>query len=347
MRRAGNGTNFVFLDACRNTPLIASRSLGGGLAQPQRVPGGTFIGFATAPGETASDGSGDHGPFTQALLANLSDPGLTADQVFHKVVAQVLQNTGHHQRPWNQSSLTGDFYFMPQGAVATSPGKPLTAVLDLTAVGATKVEASALTDRLREGLLNSGDFTLLDRERMKAVFAKQATQLEACTGPTCAAELGHKLGVKKVITRRLIQPQPNLWLLSAQITDVETAQTATAVSVQYQGGYAGVLSDGITMLVARLTGKTPPVAQVVKAQQTAPPPKQSLAVPSAQPTPPPTQQPLEEQVKSGSPDWWWTLAGVAVVGAAVASSHKKSSSANSNSGSSGGSGSTGTINFSW
>jgi uncharacterized caspase-like protein len=58
MGMAQNRLNIVILDACRNNPFTRSfRSGAQGLAQVN-APAGTFIAYATAPGQTASDGKG-------------------------------------------------------------------------------------------------------------------------------------------------------------------------------------------------------------------------------------------------------------------------------------------------
>ena len=55
---AGNQTNFIVLDACRNNPLPASmRSAPQGLASSQKVRG-TLIAYSPAPGMVAADGEG-------------------------------------------------------------------------------------------------------------------------------------------------------------------------------------------------------------------------------------------------------------------------------------------------
>jgi uncharacterized caspase-like protein len=38
------------------------------------APTGIFIGYATAPGQVAADGSGSNSPFTEALAAAIGGP---------------------------------------------------------------------------------------------------------------------------------------------------------------------------------------------------------------------------------------------------------------------------------
>ena len=113
MESAGNQTNIIILDACRNNPLPATgRSLERGLARID-APTGSFIAYPTAPGQTAVDGDGDHSPFTEALARAMDAPGAPIEQVFKQVRIEVLRATGGRQTPWDSSSLVQDFYFRP------------------------------------------------------------------------------------------------------------------------------------------------------------------------------------------------------------------------------------------
>ena len=113
MKDAGNGMNVVILDACRNNPFARSfRSGSRGLAQVI-APAGSFISYATAPGDVAADGEGDNGLFTEKLLQHMTTPGLRLEEVFKRVRADVQQDSNNKQVPWDSSSVTGDFFFVP------------------------------------------------------------------------------------------------------------------------------------------------------------------------------------------------------------------------------------------
>jgi hypothetical protein len=125
MGRANNRLNIVILDACRNNPFARSfRSAAQGLAQVN-APAGTFIAYATAPGQTASDGKGKNGLYTEELVANMRVSGLPIEEVFKRVRVQVRQKSNGLQIPWDASSLEGAFSFVPGsasgGPVATAP----------------------------------------------------------------------------------------------------------------------------------------------------------------------------------------------------------------------------------
>ena len=103
--------NILIVDACRNNDLPKSwRSTNNGLARMD-APAGSFISFATAPGQVASDGQGRNSPYTKHLLQALKQPGMPIEQVFKQVRRKVMAETGGEQVPWENSSLVGDFYF--------------------------------------------------------------------------------------------------------------------------------------------------------------------------------------------------------------------------------------------
>jgi len=111
-------TKIIFLDACRDNPLLiqslASNTRGirtRGLApenasnlQPPTPGGGIFIAYATDSGSVAMDGQGQHSPFTKALLDHLSDR-VSLDDMFAMVTKEVRNNTHEFQRPYKYASL--------------------------------------------------------------------------------------------------------------------------------------------------------------------------------------------------------------------------------------------------
>ena len=93
MKSAGNGMNVVILDACRNNPFARSfRSTSRGLAQVV-APTGSFISYATAPGQVAADGSGENGLYTSKLLKHMVTPGVKLEDVFKRVRVDVQQES--------------------------------------------------------------------------------------------------------------------------------------------------------------------------------------------------------------------------------------------------------------
>src|ERR1700681_4651067 len=127
----------VFLDACRDNPFAAkiksnsatrSVSVQTGLAE-MKSGEGTLIAFATGPGQTALDGQeGTNSPFTRALIAHITSPGVEIQQAMTEVRAQVNEETNKSQLPWGHTNLIGSVYLnpaeVPAGAQAEAPNTP-------------------------------------------------------------------------------------------------------------------------------------------------------------------------------------------------------------------------------
>lgn len=126
MENGGAQFSIVILDACRNNPFQGTKSGGGGLAamdvyrdfdvHPDNIEEaqGVFLAFATAPGQVASDGSGQsNSPYTTALLRHLGTPNAQIEDIFKQVREDLVRSTQNRQRPWNNSDMIGDFFFAP------------------------------------------------------------------------------------------------------------------------------------------------------------------------------------------------------------------------------------------
>jgi uncharacterized caspase-like protein len=121
---AGNRMNIVVLDACRDNPFGDTGSAKG-LAQID-APTGSFLAYATAPGNVASDGEGTtrNGLYTGFLLAELKKPSAGIEDIFKRVRLQVRLKSQGRQIPWESTSLEEDFYFTP-GKLAGKKSDPL------------------------------------------------------------------------------------------------------------------------------------------------------------------------------------------------------------------------------
>ena len=116
MSTAGKGVNILIVDACRDDPFGRSfRSTSRGLAQMD-APRGTIIAYATSPGKVASDGDARerNSPYTKYLLRAMQAPNKPIEQVFKEVRRAVQDATNNQQTPWENTSLSGDFFFKVQ-----------------------------------------------------------------------------------------------------------------------------------------------------------------------------------------------------------------------------------------
>ncbi|WP_210208537.1 caspase family protein [Rhodoplanes roseus] len=104
----------VILDACRDNPFartmqrqIASRAVTQGLAKIEPMGTDTLVAYAAKAGSTAEDGAGRNSPFTQALVNNLTIPGLDIRIALGRVRDEVLKRTNNRQEPFVYGSLGG------------------------------------------------------------------------------------------------------------------------------------------------------------------------------------------------------------------------------------------------
>jgi carboxyl-terminal processing protease len=204
MEFAGNRMNLVILDACRNNPYARGfRSATRGLARMD-APRGSLVAYSTAPGDVAADGEGANSPYVTALARAMQTPGTAVEHVFKNVRRQVMATTSELQVPWEASSLTGEFFFMPGGAPAPSaatapPPAPPAATADSSAeiVFWRSIENSKDPGDFRAYIERygvSGAFTPLARNRIRALENEQA----ALTSP---AESGKKESSREFLLR--------------------------------------------------------------------------------------------------------------------------------------------------
>ena len=113
IRRAGNPMNLIILDACRDNPFgSVARIDQKGLSQLDAPPG-TLLAYATAPGNTAIDGEGANGLYTESLLREMTVPEAKVEDVFKRVRLAVRRRSNGLQIPWESTSLEEDFWFFP------------------------------------------------------------------------------------------------------------------------------------------------------------------------------------------------------------------------------------------
>jgi formylglycine-generating enzyme required for sulfatase activity len=116
MAAAGNGTNLLFLDACRDS-LPSAMNKGAALPGLVQMSGsGLLIGFAADSGKVALD-SGEGSRYTNALLKHLPTPGISVAELLTRVRRDVINDTARKQEPFVYMGLDELFAFVPGAAV--------------------------------------------------------------------------------------------------------------------------------------------------------------------------------------------------------------------------------------
>jgi len=111
--KARNPMNVIILDACRDNPFGTAVPVEQkGLSQFDAPPG-SLLAYATSPGNTARDGEGEYGLYTENLLREIMVPEAKIEDVFKRVRLNVRLKSEGQQIPWESTSLEEDFYFQP------------------------------------------------------------------------------------------------------------------------------------------------------------------------------------------------------------------------------------------
>ncbi|CAD5373266.1 CASPASE_P20 domain-containing protein [Rubrivivax sp. A210] len=189
-REAGNRMNIVVLDACRDNPFGRSAT-GRGLA-PLDAPPGSFLAYATAPGNVAEDGTAadGNGLYTRFLLQELRRPEAHIEDVFKRVRLQVRRASQGRQVPWESTSLEDDFVFASGAKPPVPPPAEREAQMrrelaDWEAVRTTQ-KADALFDYLQrypDGWFAEPAQYRLDRLQAPQVLAQADPRLAAPPRP--------------------------------------------------------------------------------------------------------------------------------------------------------------------
>jgi hypothetical protein len=171
----------VILDACRDNPFAAqliesepsrSSSIGRGLAPMKPSGNGAIIAYAAAAGQVASDGAGDHSPYTAALLHEMEQPGVEVGLMFRRVAGKVIDETGGIQRPEILVRLASEYYLKDVAATVevaqaqTPPPPPLPNVpVDVTPA-APLVAPPAVVEDVRQAVETISRSALWDYSAM-------------------------------------------------------------------------------------------------------------------------------------------------------------------------------------
>ena len=78
------------------------------------------------------------------------------------------------------------------------------AVLDLDADAITPAEARTLTNKLRNELLKTGKYNVLERSKMEEILKEQGFQQSGCVSTQCAVEAGQLLGVTHIAAGSIV-----------------------------------------------------------------------------------------------------------------------------------------------
>ncbi len=129
-------------------------------------------------------------------------------------------------------------------------------MLDFDArAGLTAGEAASLSDISQGPLVESGEFIVVDRNRIKAILQEQGfQQSEACSQVECIIEAGRILKVEKMFAGT-IGKIGRMFTVNIQVIDVATAQILDTRQKQHLGEIEVLASEIVPAIAAEMTEK--------------------------------------------------------------------------------------------
>ncbi len=139
---------------------------------------------------------------------------------------------------------------------ATPPKKLNVAVLDFDARGGlSKEEAATLSDAFQTEIVSVGEFTVVDRQRIRQILQEQGfQQSEACSQVECIVEAGKILKVERMFAGT-IGKVGSLFNVNIQVIDIATAQIISNKSRQHRGDIEDLLSEIIPNMARQMAGE--------------------------------------------------------------------------------------------
>jgi hypothetical protein len=186
--------SIIFLDACRDNPFsrrlaVTRRGVSPrGLARVDVTVGGVLVAFSTGPGQVAIDGIGAkrNSPFTAAVLKHIEIPGLEIKSLLARVTKDVVEETKGVQRPWQNSSLEGDFYFLPPPVVAAASPAQSPVTLDSMFWDSIKASRNPADFKAYLTRFPNGVFVELAQNRLAALQQDAAPGTKSVGSPQLA-----------------------------------------------------------------------------------------------------------------------------------------------------------------
>jgi len=116
-------------------------------------------------------------------------------------------------------------------ATPATEHKPYLAVMDFKLdEGMAANWSRAISDKIRETLMATGKYSLIDRGNIEVIMSEVAQGQSGCFDESCAVKAGQLLSAQFIVTGAVTKLGPSQCQLSAQMTDVARAEIVKASS---------------------------------------------------------------------------------------------------------------------
>lgn len=270
--KARNPMNVIILDACRDNPFGTKvPTEHKGLSQFDAPPG-SLLAYATSPGNTAADGEGANGLYTENLLREIKVPEAKIEDVFKRVRLKVRLKSEGQQIPWESTSLEEDFYFQPPRQTGKLSESELEQQFAEELSVWEKTKGSKALAALEEYLRRfpSGKFSELAQFRLDRLLAQRerAAKTAVETSPSAQSAAATEPELKRQEERAraeterkrtdLATPVPIAPNYAAQIAMNPFSKGTARLDTNYRigDGYRYRVADILTKIESRQVGHT-------------------------------------------------------------------------------------------
>jgi len=148
-------------------------------------------------------------------------------------------------------------FILVTSSFAQIGGRTQVAVMDLQASGIDQSAIIGLSDRLRQELLNTGRFDVMERNRMDSILKEQGLQQSgACNTTECVVQMGQILGVERMLSGS-IGKVGRIYTLSLQMVDIQTGRIMMSKSEDCDCPIEKVLTQSVPNIALKMAGLSP------------------------------------------------------------------------------------------
>jgi len=144
-------------------------------------------------------------------------------------------------------------------AISIAIAQTTIAVIDFDARNISVGEVVTLTDRFRDELIKTNQFTVIERGKMEEVLKEQGFQQTGCVSDECVVEVGQLIGVEQMVGGS-IGKVGNIYSVSARIIEVASGKIIKVTTYDFEGNISNLLTVGMKevarILVIGTKGRT-------------------------------------------------------------------------------------------
>jgi hypothetical protein len=145
---------------------------------------------------------------------------------------------------------------MPSTVIAS---KNRIAIMDLRADGISKNKALRISELIRTEMVNTGVYTVIERNQMDMVFKEQGIQQTGVINDAYAIKMGELLSAQKILIGTVMQLGDAI-IISGRIVDIEKGIAEFAVN--QSAANENELLEATRLFCKKLTGQTSQTAEI-------------------------------------------------------------------------------------